>query len=159
MGFSIVFSNCHSNYPFCYTQLHDENRCVLAVKNLGHLYLNFFNRYCNTPYSAQCFHSSCPEPMTELCYNLWDRFPMFPTTDLRRPILDAGISLLESLLLMRNDHIIVSGVEALCSWAYPCNKLGITRVHTTLAEWKKAPTTVSNKATEDCHRMIKSWLG
>ncbi len=158
-AFNVIFNSCLSNYWHCYCQIPDEKRCVIAVGNLRYLYLNYFNRYCTTPYSSFSGQPpQYPNAMTDLCYNFWDRFPLFPTADSRRPILDAVIDLFESLLLVPNEHIVSSIVETLCTWCRVCDQLEIDRVRTLLYDWRANPTTVTSEATTDCIEIINAWV-
>ena len=137
LGFNAIFNSSYSNYSHCYSLMYDEKRCVAAIESLWQLYGNFFARYCTTTYSSlQRKTQSYPSPMTELCYNFWDRFSLYPTNNLRSPILHAGIDLLENLLLLQNDHVILSVIETLCVWAFACKKRESDRIKNTVLNWK-----------------------
>lgn len=159
LGFSLIFNNCFTDFPFLYSNLDDETRCVLAIKKLHLLWSSFIARYCTMPYdTGRPTLAESQLTMVYLCNNFWDRFPLFPVPDLRRSIIDAGVELLESLLHIPNDHIVVSGVEGLCTWSHACSKLGISNVDRVLAQWLWNPTTKCPEATNDCLKICNAWL-
>ena len=50
LGLSMAFSNCFTDFPFCYSRVGTEDRRLHGILNLRNLYDNFFDRYCSEPF-------------------------------------------------------------------------------------------------------------
>ena len=65
---------------------------------------------------------------------------------------------MENALALPNDNIIVSAVDALCSWNLACKGQGIDRPVSVLRIWLANPTTSNIAVVKICRQMIESWL-
>ena len=101
-----------------------SHRCIL---NLRLLYPRYLLKYCSPQYLDTPGYLISPLSMDYLCFNFWDRSSLFPTSKLGNRAIHAGLDVMESALALPNDNLILSAVEALCSWTYACSYQGIDR--------------------------------
>ncbi len=96
--------------------------------------------------------------MDHLCFNFWDRFSLFPCTEIGPRSIHAGLDVMESALALPNDNITVSAFEAICCWAFACKGEGIDRPTALMQKWLANPTTKSIAVVNICEQMIGSLL-
>jgi hypothetical protein len=158
IGFSLLFGKTFTDYPFCYTRLPNEERRIQGILNLRLLYSRYFLKYCSKNFRETPGHLIAPLSMDHLCFNFWDRFILFPSTEDGFRAIHAGLDVMESALALPNDNIIVSAVGDLCGWAFACKGLGIDRPETVLRNWISNPSTTNTTALLVCKQLIDSWL-
>ena len=158
IGFSLLFGMTFTDYPFCYTRLPNEERRIQGILNLRLLYSRYFLKYCSKNYNDKHGHLVAPLSMDYLCFNFWDRFILFPSTEVGFRATHAGLDVMESALALPNDNIIVAAVGDLCGWAFACQGQGIDRPETVLRNWISNPSTTNAAALLVCKQLIDSWL-
>ena len=158
IGFSLIFGKTFTDYPWCYTRLPDEDRRIIGILNLRLLYSRYFLKYCSQHYLDTPGHLVDPLSMDHLCFNFWDRFSFFPTSEDGPRTTHAGLDVMESALALPNDTIIVAAVETLCSWTLLCKDIGIDRPASVLRNWLANPTTKNIAVVNIGKQMIDSWL-
>ncbi len=157
-GFSLIFGKTFTDYPWCYTRLPNEERCIQGILNLRLLYLRYFLKYCSKHYLDTPGHLVAPLSMDHLCFNFWDRISLYPSAELGFRATHAVLDVMESALALPNDNITVSAVEALCCWSFACKEQGIDRPASVLRNWISNPTTKNTAVLTICKQMIDSWL-
>ena len=133
-GLQMLYSNSCSNLPFLYTTDCDEPRRLIGIRNLVHLYRNFFERYCTAPV-VSIGNDQVDGPMGYLCYMFWDIFVVYPGNS-TRSMIQAGLSVMQSALKSRNDNCLASAIHGLGHWVLEAPDAG-----TILNEWLRHPTT------------------
>ena len=158
IGFSLIFGKTFTDYSWCYTRLPNEERRIQGILNLRLLYSRYFLKYCSQHYLAIPGYLVAPLSMDYLCFNFWDRFSLFPSAEVGFRAPHAGLDVMENALALPNDNIIVSAVDALCSWNLACKGQGIDRPASVLRIWFANPTTSKIAVVNICKQMIESWL-
>lgn len=134
IGLQILYSNSYSDFPFCYISAGDEDKRVVAIKNLRFLYENFFERYCTAPVSRVRYGVDDGE-IGSLCYMLWDIFVLHPH-NASKEMVDAAVDVMKGALNSSNDNCIVSAIHGLGHWVR-----AVPSAVEVLENWLKSPTT------------------
>lgn len=158
IGFSLLFGKTFTDYPWCYTRLSNEERRIQGILNLRLLYSRYFLKYCSKSFRETPGRLIAPLSMDYLCFNFWDRFILFPSTEVGFRATHAGLDVMQSALALPNDNIIVAAVGDLCGWAFACQGQGIDRPETVLRNWISNPSTTNADALLVCKQLIDSWL-
>ncbi len=156
MGLSIAYSNCWSDFPFCYLHAGTEDRRVAGILNLKNLYRNFFARYSPHIFRQAVNHQQLPEYSIEyVCFNFWDRFVLFPGGPVKESMVNAGLDVMEYSLQLENETCIVSGLEAISFWSYACREMNIDRPLSILQQWNSNPTSPNADVIEIGRRTLE----
>lgn len=131
-GIETIYSNS-DNLSFLYISEGDETRRVKGIKNLVHLYRNYFDRYCTS--DVRSIGNDIDGPMGFICYMLWDVFVLYPGNG-TPAMLSAAVSVMRIALESTNDNILASGIHGLGHWASEAPE-----AVTTLNQWLRKPTT------------------
>ncbi|MEM8739082.1 MAG: hypothetical protein AAGG38_11480 [Planctomycetota bacterium] len=110
-GLHLIYSNCCSDLPFCYTELESEERKVQAIENLRHLSTNYFDRYCVWPVRdiGNDLGDTEFDQIGFICYMFWDVF-ILHAGNVTDPMKQAAIGVMNNGLASTNDHTIVSAI-------------------------------------------------
>jgi len=153
LGLAMAYSNCLTDFPFCYLRAGTKERRIRGILNLKKLYDNFFAQYCLAPFTYHRSQASQTGSMQHLCENFWDRFVLFPCEETETNYIDAGLDVMEHALSVPNDHCIASGLEGIASWAYACELRGISRPRNLLLSWT-SQTSIKNPDIMDFGRQM-----
>lgn len=133
-GINTIYSNCCSDLPFLYTSDCGEDRRIKGIRNLKHLYQNFFNRHC-TGQVTDIGNSRDDGPMGFICYMFWDVFVLYPG-NATPGMVDAAIDVMHSVLQTNHDNSLVSAIHGLGHWAS-----SVPDAVSMLKHWCQKPTT------------------
>lgn len=134
-GINTIYCNSCSNLPFVYTtDTDDEERRVKGIRNLIHLYRNFFERYCRSPV-VSIGYDRTDGPMGFICYMFWDVFVLYHG-NATPAMACAAIEVMRFALDSRNDNCLASAIHGLGHWA-----LDVPDAVTVLEDWLTRPTT------------------
>lgn len=114
IGVQQFFCNSCSNFPFYYIEDVDETRRVSSIRNLTHLYSNYFERYCTAPVT-DVGNDLSDGTFGYLCYMLWDIFVLHPG-NATAPMITAAIDVMDTAINSNNDQCIVSALHGLGHW-------------------------------------------
>jgi hypothetical protein len=134
IGLNILYSNSCSDFPFSYIQGGDENRRVVAIRNLQYLYSKFFEKYCTFPVHRIGYDLDDGR-IGFLCYMLWDIFVLYPG-NATKSMIDAAVNVMRDGLKSTNDNCIVSVIHGLGHWASD-----VPSIRDDLGSWIRNPTT------------------
>lgn len=134
IGLQILYSNGCSDFPFCYIYGEDEEKRVLAIRNLRFLYTNFFERYCEAPVTRVGYDLDDGE-IGFLCHMFWDIFVLYPGNS-SKPMIDAAVEVMKDALYSATDNCIVSAIHGLGHWVS-----AVPSAAQVLEDWLKSPTT------------------
>lgn len=141
-GIITVYSNDCGDIPFLYTQECDEVRRVQGIRNLVHLYRNYFERYCKANVARV---GSCQEAdgsIGFICYMFWDVFVLYPGN--ASPLMQkAAIDVMRSALESSNDNCLASAIHGLGHWAPD-----VAEAVKVLEQWLQRPTTKNQRIIE-----------
>jgi hypothetical protein len=158
LGLSMAFSNCLTDFPFCYLRAGTEERRIRGIHKLKSLYDNFFARYCLTPYTYPNSPVSQRSSMQYLCENFWDLFVLFPSDNVEASHIDAGLDVMEHALGVSNDHCISSGLGGIADWAYACELRGMSRPRDILLQWNSQTSEISPDLKAFGRQMLENVL-
>ena len=145
VGLNLIYSNCFSDYAFCYIDEGDESRTVLGIQNLRYLYDNFFQRYCTAPVE-NIGNEDSDGVMGYVCYMLWDIFVLYPG-NITPKMVAAGLRVMEHAINSSNDNCVVSAIHGLGHWvddAPPVAQI--------LERWLRKPTSENMAVREYAKR-------
>lgn len=129
-----VYSNCCSDLPFLYTTECDEGRRVEGIRNLIHLYRNFFERYCAAEV-VNIGDDQSDGQIGYICYMFWDIFVLYPGN--ASPMMkSAAIDVMKTALHSRNDSCLASAIHGLGHWVTDVPEAAVV-----LNQWLRRPTT------------------
>ena len=143
-GLLLIYSNSHSDLPYCYTEVGNEARRIKGIINLRYLYSNFFNRYCLFPVN-NIEEVNTERAIDYLCYMFWDIFPLC-SENATSSMIDVALEVMSSVLQYKNDYCIVSAIHGLGHWV-----LDVPQSSNILQNWLKTPTT-SHEEIQDYAR-------
>lgn len=136
IGLQQIYNNACSDLPFCYLEGASEPRRVNAIRNLRHLYRNYFDMYCTAPVIRIGFALE-DGAIGYQCYMFWDIFVLYPG-NATRPLIDAAIGVMHDAIHSANDNCIVSAIHGLGHRA--AREPAAVQV---LKDWLQRPTTVN----------------
>ncbi len=158
LGLSMAYSNCLTDFPFCYLRAGTAERRVRGILNLRKLYDNFFARYCVGPFAWPRSQDSRTGTMQYLCENFWDRFVLFPAAGTDTSVINAGLDVMEHALGLPNDHCIAAGLEGIARWAYSCELQAISRPRDLLKSWTSQTSATNPDLTAFGRQMLENVL-
>jgi hypothetical protein len=115
IGLHVIFNNSCSDLPFSYIEAGTEQRRCEPIRNLRHLYANYFEPYCVSPVRRVGYDFD-DGPIGYLCYMFWDIFVLYPGNT-TRAMQDAAIGVMSNALRSTNDNCVVSAIHGLGHWA------------------------------------------
>mgnify|MGYP007059411052 CR=1 FL=1 len=136
IGLQYIYSNSCSDLPFCYVNAGDNQRRVDGIRNMIHLYMNFFERHCSP--SVGNIGNSIDGAIEYVCYMLWDVIVLNPGSS-SPEMIDAGLDVMQHALGSTNESCIVSAIHGLGHWVD-----GAPRSVEVLEGWLRRPTTQSD---------------
>lgn len=139
----LIYSNSCSNLPFLYTTECDHDRRVEGIRNLIHLYQNYFERYCTAPVAS--IGNDTDGNIGYICYMFWDVFVLHPG-NASQVMKSAAIGVMRTALESRNDNCLASAIHGLGHWA-----LDVREASVVLNQWLRRPTTANARIVQYAH--------
>ncbi len=133
-GLDTIYSNNCSDLPFLYTTECDEDRRLKGIRNLIHLYQNYFERYC-TGSVTRIGYDMTDGSMGQVCRMFWDVFVLYPG-NATPAMIAAGIDVMRTTLNSHNDNCLASAIHGLGHWA-----CAVPEAVAVLEQWLEKPTT------------------
>jgi len=134
IGLQVIFNNSCSDLPFSYLEGSTEQGRCEAIRNLRHLYANYFKPYCVSPVRRVGYDLD-DGPIGYLCYMFWDIFVLYPGNS-TRDMQEAAIGVMNEALCSKSDNCVVSAIHGLGHWAAK-----VPSAVQILESWLKQPST------------------